>query len=76
VASRPCQRGGLGLMRPRGCDPTAGERLGDLGTNRLGPGGGTALLPGYVFQMHKFPGTLRGPQDRERRAVLSGFGCR
>jgi hypothetical protein len=23
--------------------------------------------------MHEFPGTLRGPQDRERGAVLTGF---
>ena len=22
--------------------------------------------PGYVFQMHEFPGALRGPQDGER----------
>jgi hypothetical protein len=31
-------------------------------------------MSGYVFQMHEFPGALRGPQDHERRAVLMGFG--
>jgi hypothetical protein len=35
-----------------------------------------ALLSGYVFQMDKFPGTLRGLQDRERGVVLAGFSCR
>jgi hypothetical protein len=31
-------------------------------------------MSGYVFQVDEFPGTLRGPQDRECGAVLTGFG--
>jgi hypothetical protein len=31
-------------------------------------------MSGYVFQVYEFPGTLRGPQDYERGAVLTGFG--
>jgi len=26
--------------------------------------------------MHKFSGTLRSPQNRERGVVLAGFSCR
>ena len=34
-----------------------------------------AVLTGYVLQVHEFPGTLRIPQDGERRGVRRCFSA-